>query len=94
MKNYEIMTITKGSLGEEAFKNYSQQLTTFIQDLGGKVVETDPWGKRKLSYQVGSDTEGFFTVSTFELEPAKMDSLKAKLNLVDSLIRYLVTAKS
>ncbi|OGC46300.1 30S ribosomal protein S6 [candidate division WWE3 bacterium RBG_19FT_COMBO_34_6] len=94
MKKYEIMTLTKGSLGEENAQKFSKQITQVITDLGGKIETNDFWGKRKLSYQIGQEKEGFYEVILFELDPEKINNLKSKLNTNDNLVRYLVTAKS
>ncbi|OGC38701.1 30S ribosomal protein S6, partial [candidate division WWE3 bacterium RBG_13_37_7] len=59
----------------------------------GSIKKDDFWGKRKLSYEINHQTEGFYSVSEFEIEPSKVSSLKQKLNLMQEVVRYLVTAK-
>ena len=90
--NYELMTITKIDLGEEKAKDVSKNVQDIIVSLEGKVIKADFWGKRKLAYEVNHTTEGYYDVVTFELGTDKVAKLKAKLNLVQEVIRYLVTA--
>lgn len=90
--NYELMTITKIDLGEEKAKEVSKNIQELISSLNGKVTKNDFWGKRKLAYEVAHNTEGYYDVITFDLDSDKVSKLKSKLNLVQEVIRYLVTA--
>ncbi len=94
MKKYELMTLTKGSQGEEKAKSISKEVGDLVSSLGGKVLEIDHWGKRKLAYKIRHETEGYYEVIALEFPGEKMDDFKKKMNLLDNLVRYLVTAKS
>lgn len=94
MNKYELMTMTHGSKGEETAKKLSQEVQKLITSLGGKLNNSSFWGKRKLSYKIGQENEAYYDVMDFELDSAKITSFKSKLNLIDNLLRYLVTAKS
>lgn len=94
MEQYEIMTIAKIALGEAGYKDLSKKIQELIKSLGGKVLKTDHWGKRKLAYEIKHETEAFYDVMEFELDSKSIDELKSKLNLMDDIIRYLITAKS
>ena len=86
------MTLTKGSLGEENAKKVSKESTDIISSLGGKVLESDFWGKRKLAYKIGQEKDGFYEVLVFEFQKDQIKDLKTKLNLVENLVRYLISA--
>jgi small subunit ribosomal protein S6 len=90
---YEMMTIYKIALGEQGSKDLSSKLQELIISNGGKVLEQNFWGKRKLSYEIKHDTEGYYDVIVFELEPSAVTKFKGKLNLLSGLVRYLVTAQ-
>ena len=62
--------------------------------LGGKLVENDYWGKRKLAYKIRQETDGYYEVIVFEFPENEINQLKKKLNLLSNLVRYLITAKS
>jgi len=94
MNKYEMMTLAKGSDGEESARKLSKEVAELITSFGGKVLEADFWGKRKLAYKIRKDTEGFYEVIVFEFSKDQIDKLKAKLNLMNNLVRYLITAKS
>jgi small subunit ribosomal protein S6 len=94
MKKFEIMTIAKSSQGEKSAKDLSKKVQEEIKALKGKIVETNFWGKRKFAYELEHETEGYYDVLIFELDSAKIDKLKSKLNLTEGLVRYLITAVS
>ncbi len=94
MNKYELMTLTKGSAGEESAKKISKEVSELITSLKGKVTETDPWGKRKLAYKIRQETDGYYEVLIFEISKDQIDKLKTKLNLMNNLVRYIVTARS
>lgn len=89
---YEIMIITKIDIGEEKAKEVSKNIQDLISSLDGKVENSDFWGKRKFAYPIKHDTEGYYEVVNFELSADKIDTLKTKLNLMQDVVRYLVTA--
>jgi small subunit ribosomal protein S6 len=92
MKNYELMTIGKVDLGEKKAKSLSQNIQDSITLLGGKISKFDFWGKRKFAYPIMHDTEGFYSVVQFNVDPSSINELKTKLNLESGLVRYLITA--
>ena len=94
MKNYELMTLTKGTAGESVAKEMTKTVKELIESLGGKVTKSDFWGKRKLAYKIRVETDGYYEVTQFEFPSDKIDNIKKKLNLEDNLVRYLITAKS
>ena len=90
---YEIMTIYKADLGEGKAKDLSKKVSELITSLGGSVIENNFWGKRRFAYEIKHDTEGFYDVFVFDVEPLKINQLKTKLNLESGLVRYLISAQ-
>jgi len=92
MKNYEVMTISKKALGEEGFETVSGLVKESIAKVGGEVINSTPWGRRKFAYKMDNETEGFYEVIEFSIGASKIDALKTRLNLIEGLQRYLITA--
>lgn len=91
MKEYELMTITKISLGEDGARSISNQIKDLISSGKGKVLDSDLWGKRKFSYEINHESEGRYEVIKFEANPQFIPELNSKLNYIDGLVRFLVT---
>ena len=86
------MTIYSIDLSEEDAKKTSEDVKSLITSLKGEVVNQDFWGRRKFSYPINHQEEGYYDVIKFDLTGDKLDELKKKLNLMSLVIRYLVTA--
>ncbi len=93
MLSYELMTITKSDLGEDAARGVSNSIKDQISANKGKVLNSEFWGKRKYAYKLGASTEGFYDVITLEMNPSSVAVLKNKLNLMEGLQRYLITKR-
>jgi small subunit ribosomal protein S6 len=92
MKQYEIMTIYKADLGDQGAADLSKKVKDLITSADGKVLKSDFWGKRKFAYEIEHTKEGYYDVTSFELDSASMEKFKNKLNLLSGLVRYLITA--
>lgn len=92
MKKYEIMTITNLDLGDTAAEDLSNTVRDLIAVQNGKVLDSKFWGKRKFAYEINKKTEGYYDVISFELPPVNIKQLSSKLNLVNGLERYLISA--
>ena len=90
MKKYELMTITNGRLSEESARSLSNSIKDLILTSGGKVLNSDFWGKRKYAYEIKGQTEGWYDVINFDGVEASVSKIKQKLNIIDDLVRYLV----
>ena len=92
MINYELMTIGKIDLGDQKAKSLSQKIQDNVTAVGGKIGKSDFWGKRKFAYPIRHDTEGYYSIVQFELDPSGINELKTRLNLEEGLVRYIITA--
>lgn len=94
MTKYELMTISKISLGESGARTISNSVKDLISSYKGKIINSDFQGKKRLAYEIKHDQEGYYEVMDFELDSELLNDLKTKLNLQDGLVRYLVSAKA
>ncbi len=90
---YEIMTIYKNDLGEEGAKELSKKLSEVLTSMGAKEITNDFWGRRKFAYEINHSTEGFYDLFKFESDSSLIKNLKEKLNQINGLVRYLITAQ-
>lgn len=90
MRTYELMTIHRPELAEEDVRKETAGLEAFLSGAGATVTETDFWGKRRLAYEIDKVNEGYYTVMTFEGDPAHVDDLDRALSLADTVMRHKV----
>ena len=88
MRKYEMLVIldaTTDNQSEEIAK-----IEELLKNLGGTVSKTDAWGKKTLAYPIRKQTEGYYVLFNFELEPAQTFELRRVLGLRANVYRQLV----
>jgi len=90
MREYEIMTIHRPDLAENDFGAKVEELGSYLSDNGAAVTDSEPWGKRRLAYEIDHLTEGYYTVLTFRSGTETVDSLDRMLSLADEVVRHKI----
>ncbi len=79
------------NLGKEKTSHELSEIKKMITSLEGKILSEDDWGQRELAYAIRKQTQAYYVVMSFELEPVKSKELEKTLNIYPSLLRYLIT---
>ena len=90
MAQYEIAVLYHPDL-EVDLSKAEDRVVKIFKDNGGKVVNTDNWGKRKLAYPIKKQEHAVYVFYTVELEGEAVASIEATLNITDEVIRFLIT---
>ena len=88
MRSYEMLVILDATT-----ENQSEEISKIeelLKNLGGTVSKTDAWGKKTLAYPIRKQTEGYYVLFNFELEPAQTFELRRVLGLRANVYRQLV----
>lgn len=93
MRLYEIMAIIDAKLEEEATDAVIAKYEDVIKNLGGEIVKTDKWGKRRLAYEINKHREGFYVLYNVKAEPKAVAEMERLMKIADNIIRYLVVRK-
>ena len=87
-----MMVIIRNTLdaktAESTFKSLNKQLAS---DFGAKVTFEDFWGERGFAYKIKQDTWGYYGVSQFDMEAAKVTEARHELNLDKNVLRFSIT---
>ena len=89
MKKYELLSIIKPNFDAEEVDKIIAQLEEYVSNLGGKVLENDKIGRKKLAYDIDNYRDGFYVVSKVELAPENVKALKRNLKLNDNVLRFM-----
>lgn len=84
------MTIHRPEMSEADYQGKVAELQEFLAHQGAVNQEVDAWGKRRFAYKIDHMSEGYYTVSRFESEPATVDSVRRVLSLADDVVRHKV----
>ena len=90
---YELMFIVKPELDEEQVNAATDRVHQLVVANGGTVTKTAAWGRRRLAYKVGQYNEGYYIVSNFTVEPAKISELERVLKISDTVFRHLLVRR-
>lgn len=90
--NYEVVYIVDPTLSEEQTAALVGKFKTLTEQ-NGTAVEVEEWGKRKLSYEIAKQTEGYYVLMSFTSEPAFPKELDRVLGITDGVMRSLIVAK-
>ena len=92
MKAYELMVIYKSNIKDAGAKKDLASLTKQITSLKGKVTKEDYWGIKDMAYIMEKQTQGYYAVINFEMDPAQIKSLSTWLSQQEhSILRFLLT---
>jgi small subunit ribosomal protein S6 len=90
MKAYELLLLLNPSLDEEANAAVLDKLQGVITADGGVVDKLEPWGKRKLAFEIEKLTEGDYTLIDFHTAPSAIAELDRVLHITDGVVRYML----
>jgi len=90
MNSYELAILFDPDL-EIDLEQASNKVKTIIADNGGKVINEDNWGKRKLAYKIKNQEMAVYVFYTAEIDPKNVKQIETTLNITDEVIRFLIT---
>lgn len=89
MKEYELAVVLHPDL-EIDLKGASSRLEKLIEQIDGKIVKKDEWGKQRLAYAINNQVFGVYVIYQLELNPAKVGELEQGLLLSEEVLRHLL----
>ena len=89
-RTYELIYIVTPDATEEQIAAIHEQVEQTTKKMGGSLVKTDNWGRRKLAYEIKRQKEGVYVLEVIEGTGELMKELDRRLKVVDQVIRHLV----
>lgn len=92
MRPYELMVLFDPSKvdGDEGVAQMLDRIQGIITGDGGQVTNVDRWGRRRLAYEIGGTTEGYYVLIQFEAEPKTAAELGRVLRITDGILRHMI----
>jgi len=90
MSQYEVAVLYHPDL-EIDLEKATSRVEKIFTDNGGKVTNTDNWGKRKLAYPIKKNDSAVYVIYTLELPAETVRKVESTLNITDEVIRFLIT---
>ena len=89
---YETVIVTSAKLGEEGSAALVERFKNLIAQ-HGTVQTVDDWGKRRFAYPINKQTEGYYTLITFESGPEFTAELDRRYQITDGIMRTLIVKR-
>lgn len=90
MNQYEVAVLYHPDL-EIDLEKATSRVEKIFADNGGKVVNVDNWGKRKLAYTIKKNEHAIYVFYTVDLPSESVRKVESTLNITDEVIRFLIT---
>jgi small subunit ribosomal protein S6 len=92
-KRYETVFILTPVLSDDQAKEAAKKIKKTITDLGGKIVNEENWGLKKLAYPIQKKTTGFYHLLEFAGEGEEIISaLELTFKRDERILRFLTVA--
>jgi small subunit ribosomal protein S6 len=90
MRKYETVFILDPKLDEDQVKDEITKVQDLISGMSGEVISVDPGGKRKLTYEIKGNKEGYYTLITFMFEPSSIGEIERSYKLNENVLRHVI----
>jgi small subunit ribosomal protein S6 len=90
LKKYEGVFIIDVRKVDDEGKALTEELKSFIESSGGKMIETIEMGRKQFAREINKRKAGIYWNYVFELTPDKVIEIKERYRLNDKVIRIMI----
>jgi small subunit ribosomal protein S6 len=89
-RKYELVYIVSPDATDEQVADLQAQVEAIVQRLGGQIEKTEPWGRRRLAYEIGRHKEGIYVLHVINGNGDVMKEIDRRLKVTDLTIRHSI----
>ena len=89
MNSYEHTIIARQDLSENQAKKLLDKYKNIINGNSGKILKTESWGLRNMSYEIKSNKKGLYFHIKLEGDGKTIQELEREENIDQMLLRFL-----
>jgi len=89
-RQYELVYIAAPDSTEEQLAELQQQVVTVADRFGGTLERTEPWGRRRLAYEINRHREGVYVLDVLNGPSDMVAELDRRLRVLDGVMRHLI----
>ncbi len=90
MRKYECMYILKPNLEDEKRNDLIKRFSGIVESNGGKVIDVDEWGVRKMAYAIDYIHDGFYVLTHFEAEASFPPEMERNFKICEDVMRFMI----
>jgi small subunit ribosomal protein S6 len=89
LNEYEILLMLDADLPEERAEEILTRMRELIEADGGTWDGHEPWGRRKLAYEIAHKSDAAYHLVLFTAAPATLVEISRVLKITDGVMRHL-----
>tara|TARA_B100000900_G_scaffold125628_1_gene106022 strand:+ start:879 stop:1334 length:456 start_codon:yes stop_codon:yes gene_type:complete len=93
MKNqeiyYETMYILRPDIAEDEVIKHIEKYNTLLESMGGKILDSQMRGKRRLAYPIAKNREGIYVQLSHQGDGQHIAKIEKAMRLSEDVIRYM-----
>ena len=86
---YETMYILRPDIAEEEVNKHIEKYNKLLEDMGGKILDSQMRGKRRLAYTIAKNREGIYVQLSHQGDGQHIEKIEKAMRLSEDVIRYL-----
>ena len=88
MKDYEIMLLLDPDVTDERGAEIIQRIRTSVEGANGTWDGHEPWGRRRLEYEIDHKGEAVYHLLLFTAPPETLAEITRVLKITDGVLRH------
>jgi len=93
VNEYEILLLLDPDLAEERAEEIIARIRERVEGDGGTWDGHEPWGRRKLAYEIAHKSEGIYHLLLFTATPETLAEISRVLKITDGVMRHLAVRR-
>ena len=86
---YETMYILRPDIAEDEVTSHIDKYNKLLEESGGKILDSQMRGKRRLAYQIAKHREGIYVQLSHQGDGQHIFKIEKAMRLSEDVIRYL-----
>jgi small subunit ribosomal protein S6 len=86
---YEIMLLIEPEVAEERHGEIIDRVKQIVEKGDGSWGSVEPWGRRRLAYEIRHMTDAWYYVLTFDAPPNALQEATRVLAITDGVMRFM-----
>jgi small subunit ribosomal protein S6 len=91
--DYEILLMLDPDLPDDRQSEIIKRTQDLIKKSKGKWDAHQPWGRRRLAYEIDHKPEGSYHLLTFAADPETLEEISRVLKITDGVMRHMAVRR-
>ena len=83
------MYILRPDIAEEEVNKHIEKYNKLLEDMGGKILDSQMRGKRRLAYTIAKNREGIYVQLSHQGDGQHIEKIEKSMRLSEDVIRYM-----